>query len=153
MRHRDIAHEACSIARPLSILGDRWTLMILRQAFRGVRRFEEFQASLGLSRPLLTDRLARLVDAGVLARHPYKDIRTRHEYHLTEKGHDLFPVLQALRTWGDKHLAPDGPLLIYRHQGCTGRAEIHLTCSDCGAELTNRDIQREAGPGQAHLAA
>ena len=98
MRHDDLAAEPCSILRPLAVLGDRWTLVILRQAFAGVRRFEDFHTSLDLGRAVLTDRLRRLVDLGVLERRPYRDAqRTRHEYRLTQKGHDLYPVLMALR--------------------------------------------------------
>ncbi|HYQ13202.1 MAG TPA: helix-turn-helix domain-containing protein, partial [Solirubrobacterales bacterium] len=102
MRAAQLAEENCSIARPASLLGDRWTLVILRQAFSGIKRYEDFQTSLGISRSLLSDRLGKLVDAGILRREPYKDaIRTRERYRLTEMGLDLYPVLMALREWGD----------------------------------------------------
>ena len=103
MRAAQLAEENCSIARPASLLGDRWTLVILRQAFSGIKRYEDFQTSLGISRSLLSDRLGKLVDAGILRREPYKDaIRTRERYRLTDKGLDLYPVLMALREWGDR---------------------------------------------------
>ena len=112
MRAAQLAEENCSIARPASLLGDRWTLVILRQAFSGIKRYEDFQASLGISRSLLSDRLGKLVDAGILRREPYKDaIRTRERYRLTDKGLDLYPVLMALREWGDRYMAEDGPPL------------------------------------------
>jgi DNA-binding HxlR family transcriptional regulator len=119
MRAAQLAEENCSIARPASLLGDRWTLVILRQAFSGIKRYEDFQASLGISRSLLSDRLGKLVEAGILRREPYKDaIRTRERYRLTDKGLDLYPVLMALREWGDRYMAEDGPPLKVRHRGC-----------------------------------
>lgn len=146
--YRDLEHEQCSIARPVALLGDRWTLIVLRQAFTGVRRFEQFQSSLGISRSLLTDRLNRLVEAGVLERHAYRgEQRTRYEYRLTEKGRDLYPVLVALRTWGDKYLAPDGPFQVYQHRDCGGHAHLAHVCEQCGSELTARDVTISPGPG------
>jgi DNA-binding HxlR family transcriptional regulator len=150
MRHDDLADEPCSILRPLALLGDRWTLVILRQAFAGVRRFDEFQASLGVSRAVLAERLQRLVESDVLERRAYRDVqRTRHEYRLTIKGLDLYPVLMALRAWGDKYLAPDGEFVIYRHRDCGGRTEVHLQCDHCGADVTAIDIEPTPGPGLA----
>jgi hypothetical protein len=88
------------------------------------------------------------VDAGIMERRPYEsERRTRHEYRLTRKGLDLYPVLMALRTWGDRYMAPDGPFLVYRHRDCGGVAEIHHACSDCGQDLSARDVAPEAGPG------
>ncbi|WP_445182575.1 winged helix-turn-helix transcriptional regulator [Pseudonocardia sp. Cha107L01] len=148
MAYGDLEHEPCSIARPVALLGDRWTLIVLRQAFAGVRRFEEFQTTVGLSRSLLSERLGRLVEADILERSAYRDERrTRHEYRLTDKGRDLYPVLMALRTWGDKYLAPDGPFQVYRHRDCGGRAELRHVCDQCGAQLSVRDVCVEAGPG------
>jgi DNA-binding HxlR family transcriptional regulator len=150
MRHDDLAKERCSILRPLALFGDRWTLVIMRQAFAGVRRFEDFQNSLGVSRAVLAERLRRLVESGVLERRAYRDAhRTRDEYRLTAKGLDLYPVLMALRAWGDKYLAPDGEFVIYRHRGCGGRAEVHLVCDECGAEVSARDVEPTPGPGLA----
>lgn len=150
MRFDALHEEPCSILRPLALLGDRWTLVVLRQAFAGVRRFEDFQSSLGISRSMLTERLARLVDAGVLSRQAYRDSRrTRHEYRLTDKGLDLYPVLMALRSWGDKYLAPDGPFIEYRHHDCGGTVEVHLQCDKCADHVTARDITPQPGPGLA----
>jgi DNA-binding HxlR family transcriptional regulator len=149
MTKRDLSGEACSIARPAALLGDTWTMLILRQCFRGMRRFEEFQSSLGMSRPVLADRLDLLVTAGVLERRPYAEAqRTRHEYRLTDVGMDLYPVLMALRTFADKHMSPpEGPIALYRHRGCGGLAESVHRCTECGDELTARDVAPERGPG------
>jgi DNA-binding HxlR family transcriptional regulator len=105
--------QPCNVARPIALLGEGWTLLVLRQAFLGTRRFDDFQRSLGISRSLLTERLRKLVDAGIL-RQPYRDaVRTRDQYRLTEKGLDPYPALMALRAWSDKHEAPDeGPLVL-----------------------------------------
>ena len=148
MRAAELAEQQCSIARPAALLGDRWTLVILRQAFSRVRRFDDFQRSLGISRSLLADRLGKLVDAGILRREPYKDeIRTREEYRLTEKGLDLYPVLMALREWGDRYMAEGGPPLEIRHRGCGGHPTLELRCSVCGEEVGARDAEALPGPG------
>jgi DNA-binding HxlR family transcriptional regulator len=148
MRAADIAEERCSIARPAALLGDRWTLVILRQAFSGVKRFEDFQSSLDISRSLLSERLGRLVNAGVLRREPYKDaVRTRDRYRLTEMGLDLYPVLMALREWGDRYMAEEGPPVQIRHKGCGGEPTLELRCSECGEEVGARDAEAVPGPG------
>jgi DNA-binding HxlR family transcriptional regulator len=148
VRAAQLAEENCSIARPASLLGDRWTLVILRQAFSGIKRYEDFQTTLGISRSLLSDRLAKLVEAGILRREPYKDaIRTRERYRLTDMGLDLYPVLMALREWGDRYMAEDGPPLEVRHRDCGGEPRIHLTCDRCGEEVGARDAEPKAGPG------
>ena len=148
MRAAELAEQQCSIARPAALLGDRWTLVILRQAFSRVRRFDDFQSSLGISRSLLADRLGNLVEAGILRREPYKDeIRTREEYRLTEKGLDLYPVLMALREWGDRYMADEGPPVKVRHRDCGGAPQIRLTCDRCGEEVTARDAEARPGPG------
>jgi DNA-binding HxlR family transcriptional regulator len=148
MRAAQLAEENCSIARPASLLGDRWTLVILRQAFSGIKRYEDFQTSLGISRSLLSERLGKLVDAGILRREPYKDaIRTRERYRLTEMGLDLYPVLMALREWGDRYMAEDGPPINVRHRDCGGEPRIHLRCDRCGEEVGPRDAEPKAGPG------
>jgi DNA-binding HxlR family transcriptional regulator len=148
MRAAEIAEQRCSIARPAALLGDRWTLVILRQAFNGIKRFEDFQSTLGISRSLLSDRLARLVEAGVMRREPYKDsVRTRDRYRLTDKGLDLYPVLMALREWGDRYMAEDGPPLEIRHKDCGGHPTLELRCSECGEEVGARDAEARPGPG------
>jgi len=147
VRAAELAQQRCSVARPASLLGDQWTLVILRQAFSGIKRFEDFRRTLDVSRSLLSERLARLVEAGILRREPYKDkVRTRHRYRLTEKGLDLYPVLMALREWGDKYMADDGPPLRVRHKGCGGEPRIDLRCDRCGEEVGARDAEALPGP-------
>jgi DNA-binding HxlR family transcriptional regulator len=149
MRVAEIAAQPCNVARPIALLGDAWTLLVLRQAFMGTRRFDDFQRGLDISRALLSERLRKLVDAGILRREPYRDaVRTREQYRLTEKGLDLYPVLMALRQWYDKHEATEGgPIALYRHRGCGGLTEVVHRCSECGEELTAREVTPEPGPG------
>lgn len=148
MRSAELINENCSIARPAALLGDPWTLVILRQAFSRVRRFDEFQRHLGISRSLLSERLNALVEAGILRREPYKDkIRTRDQYRLTEKGLDLYPALMALREWGDRYMADDGPPIKLSHRDCGGEPHVHLRCDRCGEKVGARDAEVKPGPG------
>jgi DNA-binding HxlR family transcriptional regulator len=148
VRSAELIKDKSSIARPATLLGDRWTLVILRQAFNGIKYFDEFQSSLDISRSLLSDRLGTLVEEGVLRREPYKDEnRTRDRYRLTEKGLDLYPVLMALKQWGDKYMAEEGCFVITRHRDCGGEISINVGCERCGAEVCARDAYAEPGPG------
>jgi DNA-binding HxlR family transcriptional regulator len=154
MRSADLINQQCSIARPATLLGDPWTLVILRQAFSRVRRFDDFQRQLGISRSLLSERLGRLVDAGILERHPYKDeIRTREEYRLTQKGLDLYPALMALREWGDKYMADEGAPIRIRHRDCGGELHAHLSCDRCGKDVEAKGAEVVPGPGLRSAAA
>ncbi|WP_280300764.1 winged helix-turn-helix transcriptional regulator [Nocardia neocaledoniensis] len=146
MRYEELADVPCSITRPLVIFGDRWTLLILKYCFTGVRRFNAFQSALGISRSRLGDRLDRLIEHGILEKRPARD-GAYEEYRLTEKGHAIYPILLAIRDWGDTYMAPDGPPVEYRHRDCTGEAHTSLTCDACGSTLTARDITPEPGPG------
>src|SRR5262249_36764751 len=151
MRAADLAEQNCSVARPAAVLGDGWILVILRQSFSGMKRFEDSQSSLGISRSLLSDRLGRLVDAGILRREPYKDeVRTRDRYRLTEMGLDLYPVLMALREWGDRHMG--GPRGKVRHRDCGGEPVIQLRCAKCGEEVGARDAEAAPAPGLTRVA-
>jgi DNA-binding HxlR family transcriptional regulator len=133
--------QVCSIARSLEIVGERWTLLVLRDAFLGVRRFEDFQRSLGVARNVLTERLGRLVDEGVLDRHRYQERPERFEYRLTEKGIELWPVMVHLLQWGDRHYADGaGPPMVLSHRGCGGDVDERLSCTECGAALGPRDV-------------
>jgi DNA-binding HxlR family transcriptional regulator len=119
VRWQQIGELDCSVARSLSVVGDRWTLMIVRDAFLGARRFEHWQASLGISPALLTDRLGKLSKHGILERRAYQRRPVRHEYRLTEKGLDLYPVIVAQIGWADRWLAgPAGPPLALTHKAC-----------------------------------
>jgi DNA-binding HxlR family transcriptional regulator len=148
MLPRTYENQVCSVARALEVLGDRWTLLVLRDAFRRVRRFEDFQRSLGVARNVLTDRLTRLVDEGILERVPYHERPVRFEYRLTEKGRELWPVMMTLMHWGDHHYAEAaGRPMIVRHRDCGGEVNDHLSCSKCGAELGPYDCEATPGPG------
>ena len=148
MRWRDIGELPCSVARSLSVVGDRWTLLVLRDAFLGVRRFGDFHADLGTSRHRLADRLQKLVEHGVLARVPYAERPRRFEYRLTEKGRDLYPVVVSLTRWGDRWMAGrDGPPIELVHRGCGRRIMPTLACPECGQAVGARDMQ--VRPGRA----
>ena len=125
----EIDQQACSVARALSVLGERWTLLIVRDAFRGTRQFDEFHRSLGVTRHRLAERLRKLVDEGVLTRVAYMDL-TRYEYRLTRKRLALYPVLMTLSQWGDDWMDDgNGPPTHYRHGLCGHRTRPVLTCA------------------------
>jgi DNA-binding HxlR family transcriptional regulator len=147
MLPRTYEHQVCSIARSLELIGDRWTLLIIRDALRGVRRFDDFRARLDVAHNVLSDRLARLTEAGVLERRLYQQRPDRYEYHLTEQGRDLWPALMSLLLWGDRYLAPEGPPLLVLHRTCGGSLTPQLTCADCGAHLGPGDVELRPGPG------
>ena len=150
MRWRDLEKEACSVARTVSVIGDRWTLLVLRDAFLRVRRFEEFEARLGITRHVLADRLRKLVAAGVLRRALYQERPPRYEYRLTEKGLDLYPVLMAIVTWGDTHMAgKTGRPMLHRHKACGHDFTPVTTCSECALPLDPREVVVHPGPGAA----
>jgi DNA-binding HxlR family transcriptional regulator len=130
----------CSIARSLEVVGEWWTPLVLRELFMGNRRFEEILRSLGISRNILTDRLGTLVEHGVVDRVEYQKAPVRHEYRLTEKGRDLFPVLVALQTWGDKWESPNGPPLVLHHRDCDHAADPKLVCGSCGEQVHARNV-------------
>jgi DNA-binding HxlR family transcriptional regulator len=142
MRWNDLAHENCSLARTLSVIGDRWTLLVLRDCFLGVRRFEEFEKSLKIARRVLSERLALLVAENVLARIAYQAGPTRYEYRLTEKGLDLYPSILSLVHWGDKHYAGgQSPPVIHTHLKCGHDFRSVLSCSECGEAVSPREVR------------
>jgi len=145
----DYEGQVCSIARSLEVIGERWSILVLREVFTGHRRFSEMQRSLGIARNVLANRLDRLVDEGILERRCYCERPVRHEYFLTEKGLDLWPVMVALLHWGDKHLPfPDGPPMILVHKGeCGGEVNDRRICERCGEHLGPRDARAVEGPG------
>ena len=148
MKWEDLAAEPCSVARTVAVIGDRWTLLILRDCFLGVRRFEAFQERLGISRTIIAERLKLLVDEGVLAKTPYQDRPVRHEYRLTDKGLALHPVIMAIVHWGDRHYAGEaGAPLLHRHKACGHDFHPVMTCSECGEAVGPRDVEPHAGPG------
>jgi DNA-binding HxlR family transcriptional regulator len=142
---RTYDNQFCSIASTLELIGDRWTLLVIRDAFLGVRRFEDFQKSLGMARNVLTDRLNRLVDEGILRRRQYQERPARYEYRLTRKGVELWPAMMTMMKWGDRHLYPEGHPRLVLHKDCGGEIDERLHCSKCGAELGPTDVYVEAG--------
>jgi len=134
--------EPCPVARTVAVIGDRWTLLVLRDCFLGVRRFEAFQERLGISRTIIADRLHALVEAGVLRREPYQERPMRYEYRLTQKGLDLYPVLVSMVQWGKTHGPPGAGLPFeLRHKGCGQPFVPALTCECCGDMVGARDVE------------
>jgi DNA-binding HxlR family transcriptional regulator len=143
----DYDSQNCSIARSLELVGERWTILIVRDAFLGVRRFDQFQERLGIARNVLQSRLERLVEAGIMRRALYQERPPRYEYRLTQKGVDLWPAVVALLKWGDRYAAPVGPPVILEHKGCGGEIDDRRRCLRCGADLEPSDVQARPGPG------
>lgn len=141
-----MSHLNCSVARTLDVVGEWWTLLIVRNIMMGQCRFEAIQADLGIARNILSDRLNTLVAHGVVERVKYHDHPERFEYQLTEKGRDLWPVIAALMAWGDKWQAPDGPPLLLRHT-CEGRGQATMVCSECGEPMGIGAVRAKPGPG------
>jgi DNA-binding HxlR family transcriptional regulator len=140
--------QICSIAKCLEVIGERWSLLIIRDVMNGNRRFGEMQRSLGVARNVLSARLQRLVDEGILERRAYQESPPRHEYFLTEKGLDLWPALIALQSWGDRYSSgPEGPPMLIVHKECGGQVSDRGTCERCGELLHARDARAKPGPG------
>jgi DNA-binding HxlR family transcriptional regulator len=151
----DYDPAGCAIAATVAVLGDRPTFLVLREAFNGVRRFDDMQRRTAMPRQVLADRLARLVGDGLLRKVPYRDAgqRTRHEYRLTGKGLDLYPVLVALMHWGDTHAtSQDGPQVMLRHRDCGRPVELRLTCADGHVLESAREVTPVPGPGARKIA-
>ena len=148
---RSYENQNCSVARTLEAVGDRWTMLVIREVFLGTRRFEDFQSRLGVARNVLSERLARLVEDDILERRPYQDAPPRFEYRLTQKGLDLWPAVMALMAWGDRYAAPDGPPRLVVHRDCGGGVDGHLRCDRCGSDLGPRDVEGRPGPGALAL--
>jgi DNA-binding HxlR family transcriptional regulator len=147
MRWDDIDKQTCSVARALSVVGERWTMLILRDAFFGTRRFDQFQKNLGITRHRLSERLGKLVEHGVLTKVPYQDRPLRHEYRLTRKGLGLYPVMMSLAQWGDEWMDKgQGAPLEYRHQRCGQQTHATLSCSACGEALRPEEVTPQLGP-------
>jgi DNA-binding HxlR family transcriptional regulator len=146
MLKRDYEGQNCSIARALEIVGERWTLLIVRDAFAGLRRFEQFQGSLGIARNILTERLNRLVEEGLLDRVRYSERPERYEYRLTNKGRDLNVALTSLMQWGDKYAGEKAPKVL-RRRGDKTRVVAALVPQ--GADVLRADeVELVPGPGQ-----
>ena len=148
MLKNDYENQVCSIAGTLEVVGERWSLLIVRDVLLGLRRFDEIQANLGIARNILQTRLTRLLEHGVLERRPYQERPLRYEYRLTEKGLDLWPAIVALMRWGDRYAAPRaGAPVLLEHRGCGGAVDEHRICGACGERLSVRDVRALPGPG------
>jgi DNA-binding HxlR family transcriptional regulator len=147
MERKSFSDMHCSVAQCLEVVGEWWSVLILRDVFLGVTRFDQFQERLGISRNILNQRLSRLVEAGVLVKVPYREHPPRSDYRLTDKGRDLWPVITAMRQWGDRYAAPAGPPILVTHKGCGQVSEVISTCSACGEPVGPRDVLAVPGPG------
>ena len=148
MQRTDLRHITCSIARTAHVIGEWWTPLILRDLFAGISRFEDLRRDLGVASNVLTDRLATLVEHGIVERRAYQTAPTRYEYVLTRKGRDLFPIVIALIRWGDRWEAGGaGPPTVLVHDPCGRPTSAKLVCEHCGGELTDDSVTTVAGPG------
>ena len=147
MERKSFSDMHCSVAQCLEIVGEWWSLLIIRDAFLGITRFDEMQERLGISRNVLNQRLARLVSADVLVKVAYSEHPPRFDYRLTDKGRDLWPVITMMRQWGDKYAAPDGPPMELIHKGCGHVSQATVVCSECGEPIGPRDVRALPGPG------
>ena len=150
MKWSEIDQQTCSVARTLAVIGDRWSMLIIRDTFLGTRRFEDFCRQLGISRPALTDRLRKLEQQGVMEKQPYQDRPPRFEYRLTEKGLDLYPIIMTMARWGDRWRDDgNGPPLEYKHLSCGHKTQAVMCCSECEKPLKAREVLPMVGPGLA----
>ncbi|GLW47185.1 transcriptional regulator [Streptomyces sp. NBRC 14336] len=156
MEWLEVSTENCPVQTTLDLVGEKWTLLIVRDAANGVRRFDDFRRHMGLSDAVLSDRLRKLTAAGILRTVPYQEpgSRARNEYRLTRKGWDLWPVLVALRQWGETY-APDpaGPVLDMRHAECGAPVRVVVECAEEHVALAPRDVSARPGPGARPRAA
>jgi DNA-binding HxlR family transcriptional regulator len=140
MKHAELAEKECAIARTWAVIGERWTMMILRESFRGALRFEDFQAKLQLGRNVLSDRLQQLADEGIFERRPYQERPTRYDYVLTQKGEDLYPVLLAMLRWGNRYKVDEPPLQLM-HKSCGHNIDPLMVCDGCKEEIHRHDLR------------
>ena len=151
MRRTSFSAMQCSVARTLEIAGEWWTFLILRDLFKGVRRFDDMQRNTGIARNILSDRLRTLVEHGIVDRRRYQERPERFEYRLTEKGIDLYPVIIALMRWGDRWEFAGGPPVILTHKACGHDVMPELTCPDCGQPVGARDMRWRPNPEVADV--
>ena len=146
MQRASFAEMNCSVAQSLEAVGEWWTLLIIRDALLGITRFDEFSARLGISRNILTQRLETLVAQDILVKQAYQHNPVRYDYRLTEKGRDLWGVIDALRQWGDCWTTDEPPVVI-RHLGCGHIVDVVPTCPECGEVVRVDAVRAERGPG------
>jgi len=148
MKLSEIGQQPCSVARTLSVIGDTWSMMIIRNAFMGIRRFDDLQKNLGVTRHVLTDRLNTLVQEEILFKAPYTESQKRFEYRLTQKGLDLYPILMSLIHWGDTYMDKGlGAPLHYIHKKCGHQFHPVMVCSECAEPLNAKEVEVTVGQG------
>jgi DNA-binding HxlR family transcriptional regulator len=147
MKGERFSRMHCSVARAAAVVADQWTVVILRDLFLGLNRYEDLRADLGIATNILADRLDHLVAEGVVERVAYQERPVRYEYELTDAGRELYGVVLTLLTWGDRHRAVAGPPLVLVHEACGDVAQARVTCSECGGELKAGEVRHAAGPG------
>ena len=143
MKRTSFEHWQCAIAQTVEVVGDWWSLLILRDVFWGLHRFDELLDDLGIARNILSDRLSNLVANGVLEKRPYQDAPVRHEYRLTAKGRDLWGILLLMAQWGNRWNFPDAEPITFTHTTCGEQLTALLSCDHCGETLTGRDVERQ----------
>jgi DNA-binding HxlR family transcriptional regulator len=151
----DYDTQDCTIGATLAVIGEKWTFLVLREVFNGVRRFDDMRRRTGAPRQMLSDRLGRLVRAGILRKMPYQEAgqRARSEYRLTEKGLDLYPLMVALLEWGNKHaVGAGGPTVLLRHRDCGAPVRLQLACAEGHALASPREVTPTPGPGARKIA-
>jgi DNA-binding HxlR family transcriptional regulator len=154
MKWDALEEEPCSLARTVAVIGDRWSLLILRECFLRKRRFEAFQSSLGITRHLLAERLKKLVRFGVLRRIPYQESPKRYEYILTQKGLDLYPVIMSIVNWGNIHMVDArGRPMLHQHKNCGKMFDPVMVCSECGEPVIAKAVHVHPGPGARKIPA
>lgn len=153
MRRENFKHLECSLARCLDMIGEWWTLLIIRDLFYGINTFDLLCCDLGIARNILANRLKKLADRGLIEKRPEEKGSRRQNYHLTSKGKDLFPIIMALVAWGDRWEAPDGPPILFKHQPDGHPARPLVICAECGEPLKAKDIHPQKGPGAVRLMA
>jgi len=147
LRWAEIGEGICSVSRTLSIVGDRWSLLIIRSAFLGTRKFSDFQSEIGLTRPRLSERLSKLVEHEVFHKVKYQENPVRYEYRLTDKGQDLYPIIVSMYTWGDKWVAgKNGKAMEYVHKSCGNKIVPIQACPDCAEVIAPNDMVVQPGP-------
>ena len=152
MLKRDYPTQYCSMASTLEVIGERWTILIVRDIFLGIRRFDDLQRDLGVARNILQTRLEGLVDHGILVKRPYQERPVRYEYRLTAKGADLWPVLVSLLHWGDRHAIDGEPPVVLVHRECGGELDDRRRCVACGADVSVTEAQAVRTGARRNLA-
>jgi DNA-binding HxlR family transcriptional regulator len=160
MLKRDYPSQYCSMAASLEVIGERWTILIVRDLFLGHRRFDDLQRSLGVARNILQARLERLIEKGIVRKEQYQERPARYEYRLTEKGIDLWPILMSLLQWGDHYAIEGERPIVIEHKGCGGELDDRRRCLACGADVSAREARavrtgatRPAAPAEAEALA